>query len=54
MNSQNKYHFTASISNFPSHKIFIEVMDLEVGEYELIIIHKRKTIKKTTFKKEKS
>jgi hypothetical protein len=43
--------YEAKIEELPSTKIYVNVNNLENGDYELNIIHKNKLIKKTTFKK---
>ncbi|MFN3756085.1 MAG: hypothetical protein ACK4RM_03945 [Flavobacterium sp.] len=47
----NKYHYKGSISEVPTQKIYIEIKDLHVGDYEIIITHHKKHLKKITFKK---
>ena len=48
---QNKINYQAKIDHFPANKIYINVNNMEKGNYELNIINKNKVIKKTTFKK---
>ena len=49
--AQKKYNYEAKIDQFPSNKIYINVNNMEKGEYEINIINQNKLIKKTTFKK---
>ena len=49
--AQKKITYEAKIDQFPSNKIYINVNNMEKGDYELNIINKNKLIKKTTFKK---
>ena len=48
---QKKMKYEAKIDQLPSNKIYININNMEKGEYELNIINKNKLIKKTTFKK---
>jgi len=48
---QKKSKYEAEIDALPSNKIFININQMEKGDYELNIIHQNKLIKKTTFKK---
>ena len=46
-----KMKYESKIDQLPSNKIYINVNNMEKGEYELNIVNKNKLIKKTTFKK---
>lgn len=46
-----KKKYESQIDQFPSNKIYINVNNMEKGEYEINIINKNKLIVKTTFKK---
>lgn len=48
---EKKRKFDSKIEEFPSNKIYINVNNMEKGNYELNIINQNKLIKKTTFKK---
>jgi hypothetical protein len=48
---QKKMKYESKIEEFPSNKIYINVNNMEKGDYELNIVNKNKLIKKTTFKK---
>jgi hypothetical protein len=43
--------YESKIEELPSNKIYINVNNMEKGNYELNIINHNKLIKKTTFKK---
>jgi hypothetical protein len=43
--------YEAKLDAFPSKKIYVNINNLEKGDYELNIIYKNKLITKTTFKK---
>lgn len=43
--------YKAKMEKLPSKKIYINVNNLEKGDYELNIIYKNKLITKTKFKK---
>ena len=49
--SQKKMKYETKIAQLPSNKIYINVNNMEKGDYELNIINHNKLIKKTTFKK---
>ena len=49
--NQKKITYESTINRFPSNKIYINVNNMEKGDYELTIINQNKLIKKTTFKK---
>lgn len=49
--SQKKVKYESKIEQLPSNKIYINVNNMEKGDYELNIINENKLIKKTTFKK---
>ena len=49
--SQKKLIYESKIELFPSNKIYINVNQMEKGDYELNIINQNRLIKKTTFKK---
>ena len=46
-----KIKYESKIEALPSHKIYININQMDKGDYELNIIHQNKLIKKTTFKK---
>lgn len=46
-----KVIYEAKLEKFTSTKIYLNVNNMEKGDYELNIIHQNKLIKKTTFKK---
>lgn len=48
---QKKITYESKIDQLPSNKIYINVNNMEKGDYELNILHQNKIIKKTTFKK---
>lgn len=48
---QKHSKYKTALNSFPSKKIYINVDNLEKGDYELNIIHKNKLITKTNFKK---
>ena len=48
---QKKMKYVTKIEELPSNKIYINVNNMESGDYELNILNKNKLIKKTTFKK---
>lgn len=48
---QKKMKYETKIEELPSNKIYINVNNMESGDYELNILNKNKLIKKTTFKK---
>ncbi len=43
--------YEGKIDELPDKKIYINVNNLEKGDYEINITHQNKLIKKTTFKK---
>lgn len=49
--AQKKITYEAKIDHFPTNKIYINVNNMEKGDYEINIINQNKLIKKTTFKK---
>lgn len=49
--SHKKIKYDCKIEQLPFKKIYINVNQMEKGDYELNIIHHNKLIKKTTFKK---
>lgn len=49
--SQKKITYETTINQLPSKKIFINVKNMEKGDYEVNIINQNKLIKKTTFTK---
>lgn len=49
--SQKKITYESKIDQLPSNKIYININNMEKGDYELNIINQNKLIKKTTFKK---
>ncbi|WP_396147465.1 hypothetical protein [Flavobacterium sp.] len=48
---QKKITYESKIEQLPFNKIYINVKNMEKGDYELNIINQNKLIKKTTFKK---
>lgn len=48
---QKKVKYESKIDQLPSTKIYINVNNMEKGDYELNIVHRNVLIKKTTFKK---
>lgn len=46
------YQYEASLTNFPSKKILINIKNLNAGDYEIHIIYKNKTLKTFFFTKE--
>lgn len=48
---QKKVTYETKIEQLPSNKIFINVNNMEKGDYEINIINQNKLIKKTTFTK---
>ena len=46
-----KVKYEGKLEKFPEKKIYLNVNNMEKGDYELNIIHQNKLIKKTTFKK---
>lgn len=52
MSKKKATKYEGKIQELPDNKIFINVNNLKVGEYELNIVHKKKLIGKATFKKE--
>jgi len=49
--SKKTIRYESKIDHLPSNKIYINVNNMEKGNYEINIIHQNKLIKKTTFKK---
>lgn len=49
--SDKKKKYESKIEELPSNKIYINVNNMDKGDYELNILNKNKLIKKTTFKK---
>lgn len=49
--NKKQVKYETKIEEFPSNKIYINVNNMEKGNYELSIINKSKLIVKTTFKK---
>jgi hypothetical protein len=46
-----KIKYEGEIEKLPDKKIYININNLDKGDYELNIINKNKLIKKTNFKK---
>lgn len=49
---KNDKIYKGIVPAMPSHKIYLNINQLQDGEYELRIINKNKLIKKTRFKNE--
>lgn len=43
--------YKSDLNALPSHKIYINVKNMDKGDYEIIIVNDKKTVLKTTFKK---
>jgi predicted thioesterase len=46
-----KVTYKSDIDRFPSNKIYINVKNMEKGDYEIHIVHNNKVINKSTFVK---
>lgn len=44
-------HFQADLQRLEHRKIYLNIGHLDLGEYELLIVHHNKVITKTVFKK---
>ena len=51
MSKKKTLGYEAKLEKFPEKKIYLNVNNMEKGDYELNIIHQNKLITKTTFKK---
>jgi len=51
MTKKKETKYQGEIEKLPNKKIYINVNNLEKGDYEINITHQNKLVKKTTFKK---